>query len=56
MVVGKVGIVMVPIKMELSLRFMAAKPVEVEPNHFSVVLDDGASEKACSRRVVHLDL
>ena len=50
-VVGKVGGPAGPIETKLGLGLSAAEPMEAEPNHFSVPLDDGVVKETSGGRI-----
>ena len=54
-VVGQVGGARVPEKLKLFLSLLAAEPVEAEPNHFGMMLDDGIVEETYCCGVVCLE-
>ena len=53
-IIGKVGRSRVPVEAKLGLSLMAANPVDAEPNHFGMALDNCIIEKADHSGVVSL--
>ena len=45
----------VPVETKLALGFAAMEPVQADPNHFDLTLDNGIIHETCCRRVICLD-